>query len=278
MAGSLLEQVNRFAEERKLALPVVSQVALRLQAIVASDEDYDIAEIEKLILSDQALATEVLRAANSPFFGGLAKATTVRNAVVRLGLKEVTRLLLLASERSKYGAHDPKINELLQTLWRHAGACALAASWLARRLGYAEFDEQAFIGGLLHDVGKLWLLRALDEMKRAKALEIEPPLSLVKELIDTAHAAQGCLLLEKWGLPEKYVAVAREHHSDAFDRHNSLLLLVRLANMACRKLGIGLDSDPSIVLMAAEEAMLLGAGDVLLAELEIELEDSLARL
>ena len=92
-------------------------------------------EVERLILSDQVLVAEVLRAANSPFFGGLSMVHTVRTAIVRLGLKQVAQLALMASHRSTYEAKDPILRNMIRVLWGHASATALAANWLVRRLG-----------------------------------------------------------------------------------------------------------------------------------------------
>ncbi len=80
--------------------------------------------------------------------------------------------------------------------------------------------------------------------------------------------------MKQWNLPEEYCVIARDHHNNDFDGKNLLLLLVRLSNMACLKLGIGLAQEPSLVLSASEEAQLLNLSEIDLAELEIRLEDT----
>ena len=89
---SLLEKITRLFDSGKLELPVFNEAAAKVQALAMSD-DVDAREVEKLILADQVLVAEVLRAANSPFFGGLSEINTIRNAIVRLGLQQVSRLL-----------------------------------------------------------------------------------------------------------------------------------------------------------------------------------------
>jgi HD-like signal output (HDOD) protein len=83
---SLLEQALAFAEKRQITLPVFSDVALKVQK-ASREERYDISEIERAIESDPALVAEVLRAANSAFFGGLSEVSSIRAAVLRLGLQ-----------------------------------------------------------------------------------------------------------------------------------------------------------------------------------------------
>lgn len=272
-AVSLLDRIQAFAEVHGSNLPVFSDVALRLQAMTAK-EDYSAAEAEQLILSDPALAAEVLRAANSPFFGGLAVITTIRNAIVRLGIREVCRLVFLAGERNRYQVKDPRLEEQVQTLWRHAAHCALAARWLASRLNYRAMEDEVFIAGLIHDIGELFLIRVLDDMLVAGEKDLDLSGALIEELLDAAHNDTGYRLIAAWNLPELYQAVARDHHAPEFDASNLPLVMVRLADQACYKLGLGRHQDPSVALATTPEALALGARDILLAELEITLEDS----
>ena len=76
-----------------------------------------------------------------------------------------------------------------------------------------------------------------------------------------------------WGLPEQYVQVIREHHREDLAHAGTLVNLVSLANKACRRIGLGLASEPSIVLPVTDEALMLGAGDIVLAQLVVSLED-----
>ena len=105
---SLLEQALGFAAERRITLPVFSDVALTVQK-ASREERYDITEIEKAIESDPVLVAEVLRASNSAFFGGLSQVASIRAAVLRLGLQRVTNLVFLASEKSRYSAKHPAL-------------------------------------------------------------------------------------------------------------------------------------------------------------------------
>lgn len=268
----LLDQIVEFARRRNVTLPVFSDVAATLQAATNSDS-YDMTTIERSIDSDTALATEVLRVANSAFFGGLSEVTTIRAAVLRLGFKRVTNLVVLASEKNRYTAGRPEIASLLRVLWRHSSACALASDWIAQRARYQHISGEAFIGGLIHDIGKLFLLRVLDEMMTENPGESLYSEELIGELLDHAHADQGYRLLSEWRLPEVYAVIVRDHHSAAIDPGNVPLLVVRLADHACNKLGIGLSADPSMVLAATGEAQALGLSEIALAELEIALED-----
>ena len=273
---SLLRQALDFAEERQITLPVFSDVALKMQKAVR-EESYDIGEIERAIESDPALVAEVLRAANSAFFGGLSEVASIRTAVLRLGLQRVTNLVFLATEKSRYTARDPEIATLMRDLWHHASACALAAEWISRRVRFPQLGETVFIGGLVHDIGKLFLLRVLDEMGRDQRHGEAVSSELMHEVLDNAHADVGYRLLQTWHLPDVYQNIVRDHHTEQPDPANVALQIVRLANHACNKVGISLAPDPALVLGALGEATVLGMTDIAIAELEIILEDVMAQ-
>lgn len=273
---SLLDQALAFAETRQITLPVFSDVALKVQA-ASREERYDIGEVERAIESDPALVAEVLRAANSAFFGGLSEVSSIRAAVLRLGLKRVANLVFLASEKSRYAARHPDIAVLMHDLWHHASACALAAEWTARKVRFAQHGETVFIGALVHDIGKLFLLRVLDEMSREPEYVATVSGPLIREMLDNAHTDVGYRLLVSWHLPEVYQTIVRDHHVEAPDPANVPLQIVRLANHACNKVGIGLRPQPELVLGATREAATLGMSDIALAELEIILEDVMAQ-
>ena len=272
---SLLDQALAFAEAHGLTLPVFSDVALKVQA-AARDEHVDLGRIERLISSDAALVAELLRQANSAFFGGLSEVSTVRAAVQRLGLQRVVNLVFLATEKSRYTARDPQLAHLMRRLWRHSSACALAGEWMARRLRLTHVTEAVFIGGLMHDIGKLFLLRVLDAMATAAPEEERVPMTLVHEVLDQAHAGIGHRLLASWNLPGVYQTIVRDHHLEAADPTNVALQIVRLANHACNKAGIGLRETGGLDLSGLAEASVLGINEVALAELEVILEDAAA--
>jgi putative nucleotidyltransferase with HDIG domain len=274
--GSLLDRINQLIESGNLSLPVCNPAILRLQEALADDSE-QIGNVEKLIMTDQALAAEILRAANSPFYGGLSPIRTVRNAIVRLGIQQVQRLVVLGLERANYRADDPEINKLLRELWRHASTTALAAQWLAQRLRMSTIEADCFLGGLLHDIGKLITLRAIDEIKKSEGREFVVSPAFLTEILMTTHCDLGYKLLRSWNLPEDYCCIVRDHHAEEIAPDNISLAIVRLANESCRKLGVGLDPNPNLILAATPEASLLKCSELLLAELEVMLEDHLAQ-
>lgn len=271
---SLVDIIHERMHTDAVQLPVFHHVALKLLNVM-SKEDFSIGQVVQMITEDQALASHVLRMANSSFFGGLSRVTTIRDAVVRLGARQVTNIVTLVTQSYQYRAKDKLMAAYMQTLWKHAMGCALGAKWFAEKIGYKELAQEALLAGLLHDIGQLFLLKVLEDVQ---ASEPQIPFSkqIIFEVLQQLHVEQGTILMQQWNLPEIYTDIVGQHHAEAYDTNNTLLTVVRLVDMACRKVGIGLRHDPSLVLAAEPEAQILGAKEVVLAELEIMLEDALS--
>lgn len=274
---SILDIIDAHLASSDLKLPTYSPVAARIQAL-AERADTDIRHIEQAILQDPALAGEVLRVANSALYAGLAKVASIDQAIARLGTVEVVNLVVACTQAGAYRAGNPTIQAWMNTLWQHAMGTALGARWLAERCGYRDRAAEAFLGGLFHDIGKLLLLKVFDDLDQAAETRGRFSQALMAEVLVAQHAEQGARLLTHWNLAQMYVDLARQHHAQPLDECNPLAAIVRLADQACTKLGLNLVTDPNLVLTATAEAGLLGLSDIVIAELEITLEDGMQTL
>jgi putative nucleotidyltransferase with HDIG domain len=271
---SIVELINGYLQESTLNVPVFHTVAVRLQQVL-SRPDFSIDEVNKLITADPGLASQVLRVSNSSFYSGLTKVTTIRDAIVRLGATSVANIAMLATQQDMYRSKDAKLNGIMSTLWQHALCCAIGAKWLATRTNLAAMAQEAFLGGLLHDIGKLFLLKVMEEIiKEGKSNGPISP-ALLTEVINSKHVEHGYLLMQKWSMPEAYCIIVNDHHIDHWDQGNLLLAMVRLVDQACNKLGVGMRPEPDLVLFASLEAQILGIKEITLAELEIVIEDAI---
>ena len=269
---SLIDVINRFIAADTITLPVFNNAAVRLQMELVKPEP-DLRVIEQVITSDQALSSQVLKIANSAFYRGLVEVGTVRAAIIRLGMREIGRIVLMAASEQHFRSRDRTIALVMKKLWQHSVGCAYGTAWLARRRDCGVEQSQAFFAGLFHDVGKLFVLMVIEQIKRKnKSLKLTD--SLLMEAMNRLHAREGSRLLTRWNMPGHLHVIARDHHNAEIDAQNRLLVLVRMANLVCRKLGIGLAEDGSLLLAATPEANLLGLTGTDLAELEGALEDT----
>lgn len=269
--NSFVEEIEKCIASGEVSLPVFNPTALKVQQELVKKEP-DTMMLERLITGDQSLSSQILSMANSSFYRGLADVLTVKAAIVRLGMREVGRIVLLAASKNQFHSKDPEINDLVKKLWQHSAGCALAAHWIAKRCKFADLMSQAFFAGLLHDVGRLFVLMVIEKLKYSKNILMTH--SLLLEATDTLHTHQGYALMQKWNMPEQYCRVARDHHIADFDPKDHLLVMVRLADMTCHKLGLGVSKDEGLNLAATVEAGVLELSELDLAELEVMLEDT----
>jgi len=272
---SLQELIDERFEHDSQELPVFNRVALQLRQL-RTISSVTMKQVTELILQDQALASRILKVANSSFYGGLKQVDTLSGAVMRLGMGRVVSLAMVAAQMHAHSAKIKIVAEHMPQLWRRAYFCAIGARWVAEQSGHGNLAEEAFLCALLHDVGELFLLKALERLALDKEQAIVLNDALIREILESMHNAIGGRLMEQWNLPEHYVRVARAHHDETCDPGDILLVSVRLLDIVCRKLGIGQPADPSIVLAATEEALALGLKEIKLAQLEVMLEDLLA--
>lgn len=262
--------------QETLSLPIFHPIAVKLQAVLSA-QDFTIDQVVALIIKDPALTSQILRLANSAFFSGLSKVTTITEAVVRLGAREIASVAMLASQQTSYhSVANPELKSYSQLLWKHAIGSAIGSRWLAEKTGCGHLAQEAFIAGLLHDIGNLLILKVLEGIIEAD----DQPLhsfsrELITEIMLSMHSESGYELMQRWNLPELYCDIVRDHHREQKDTNDLLLSIVHLVDNVCRKLGISNNPDPSLMLAATFEAQSMGIKEIMLAELEIVIEDAM---
>jgi HD-like signal output (HDOD) protein/class 3 adenylate cyclase len=269
---SFLTIFKSFLTNNKAVLPVFNSTGLKIQQ-EASKTEPDISVIENMIACDQSLTGHILRMANSAYYGGLQKTTTVRSAIVRLGSQEVANIAMMASQKRLFKSKNAFIQTVMRELWNHSVGTAIASQWIANRTGNKEKAPDAFTAGLLHDIGKLFILTVTDAVKQHGAFKQMPSESLLKEVMETYHTRYGHTLLRSWNLPEHYCHIARDHHKENTESNSDLLKIVLLANQKTNSMGIGHKGVKACVLAATPEAEYFGLSEIDLAELEIKLEN-----
>ncbi len=248
--------IRRLLSNQPIDLPVFHPIAVRLQQLLQRP-DFSMAQVVALANEDQSLAGQILKMANSTAYIGRVRTETIKDAVIRLGARQVASLAMAASQAGLHMSKNPVINGFMQSLWLHSHACAMGSRWLARSAGYPQYAEQAYMAGLLHDVGKLYLLKALERLNESGVAQAALEEDLLLEIFDELHVEQGCRLMEHWNMPRVYYNVVANHHDDNFDTSDTVLTVVRLVNKSCRMKGIGLLRDPAIDLETETESAML---------------------
>jgi len=275
MPKSFIETLKEHVVSGKAQLPAFDRTGMIIQQEVAKPAP-DMQNIEKQIIRDPALTSQLLKVANSSFYRGMQEVTTVRNAIVRLGLAEVSNIVTMLAQKKSFTTDDPFIREYMDSLWLHSVACALGAKWIAKECRLPSKSNEAFFGGLLHDIGKAFLLMAISDLKKEGKLEESTPQAFILEVLDSLHPALGAQLLKTWNLPELYCLIARHHHDETLPEGDIVLPMVSLANKVLARSGIGIHHQPDIDLATSPEAILLDLSEIKVAEIELVVEDYIA--
>lgn len=213
-------------------IPTLPSVVIRILEIVldAKSSSKDAARVVEV---DQALTAKVLRIVNSPAYGFRRKITDVKHAITLLGFGSLRSIVMSISVfDSLMQPHQGSGLEKV-AYWQHCLATAAAARAIARGVKYESPDE-AYLVGLLHDVGKVVIDRNapreyLQVAARVRMESVEPVVA-EHDLLKTDHAAVGGLLLERWNLPSHLVqAVRLHHHAGAGIREDVPVAAARLA-------------------------------------------------
>ncbi len=194
-------------------LPALSPVVVQLSATLGKD-DVEVIEVEAIIGRDPVVAARVLSAANAAAYASLTPTTSIRGALMRLGLVRVRRLAMLMSVYNAMPVHP----DLQATFWAHSLGVAHTAEAIARRLDerLGADSDSAFLAGLLHDIGLLVLASHYPKHYAAAkflATTKEIPLwQAERALLDTDHAEISGYLAGYWSFPEEITAAIRNHH------------------------------------------------------------------
>jgi HD-like signal output (HDOD) protein len=223
-------------------LPPMPQVIARILDLL-SNPDCKLAELTAALSQDPALVARLIKVSNSSLYGGGQSCGSLNQAIVRLGTRTTRSVVVAASTRSLFPADGSRVGLAGRTLWRHAVETGLAARRVAEFMRWTDPDE-AFAGGVLHDLGKLIILlnlpdEACEIQRRRQAGEDEAG-ALERRVLGFDHTEVGERLLQGWSMPPGLVACARWHHQpEAAGQHQDLVRLVGCGDLLSHCLGDG---------------------------------------
>jgi putative nucleotidyltransferase with HDIG domain len=231
-------------------LPTLPSSVARLSAL-ARDERSSARDYQEVITHDPALTTNLLRLANSAFFGRPRQVTSVRQAVTFLGTKRVVEVALAAAFSGVLPEALPGYGIQAATFWRHCVAVAVLSERIADDRALSK-DCDGFTCGLLHDIGKLvtsaYLARQTGEIMESIWGQRQVFIVAEHQILGADHAEIGAAVAEKWNLPEAVCAVVRWHHSPsrrgergAEDGEADLVDVVHVADCLAHAFGFGTD-------------------------------------
>jgi HD-like signal output (HDOD) protein len=270
---ALPETVRKLLASQPIELPIFHPVALKLQKML-TNYDFTVDEVAQVATEDQSLASQMLRMANSPMYMGRTKVATIKETVIRLGAQQVINLAIAASQASTHTSENQALDRYMKSLWLHSHGCALGSKWLAHNCGMRGVADETYLAALLHDVGKLYLLKSIERLVGAGVISSMFDDELIMEIFEVMHVEQGYRLMQHWNFPAMYCDVIRDHHMEQWDTVNKMLAIVRFVNLACHRVGLGLIHEPDLVLIETKEAEVLDITELQIMELEAVLSES----
>ena len=230
-----MDLINQRIASGEVDLPVFDDIALQIDREVRENK-LDAERICKIIEEDQVLVADLLRMANSSFFSGMSPVGCLKDAAVRLGVRQIAAIVFSVSQKRLYSASNGIFKSRLTDLWAHTSAVSMGARWLAANAGYRNLADEAFVAGLLHDIGKLSLLCVLEDLIASEGLQLSD--EEVNHVLMQMHCEHGAMLLAQWNIPDSFKTIILHQNDEKPDMRNALLCMIRLVDRACILEGI----------------------------------------
>lgn len=215
-------------------LPSMPQILLRLIDL-CHQEDASMSELAAVISRDAGMAAKVFAVASSASFHGRGRPATLEQCLALLGMNAIKTIVINESVMQVFNRFTSGHGVDLKRFWGHSLRCALIARELARRMDHAS-PEEAYLGGLLHDVGQLAILATDPETYSRMFYEFEDNHALCAretEVFAVNHAEVGAWLVEKWEL-DSFLCDSVLYHHESADRVAAAHPLVRIVLLANR--------------------------------------------
>lgn len=232
-------------------LPTLSGVSMRIIE-VANNPKSAADDLSRIIMADQSLAAKVLRMVNSAYYGIRNKVGSVKQAIVILGFNTIKSLALSTAIMDKFSTTGSIGNFSRSEFWKHSLAVGTTNKIISKRIVKTrDLEENYFMAGLLHDIGKVILDQYYnDDFIKVLNHQEMTGLSFYKaemEVLGLTHAEIGGMLASHWQLPEELIAAIRFHHTpENRTDHTDIISSTHFADILVKTKGFGSGGDNDI--------------------------------
>ncbi|MBK7859128.1 MAG: HDOD domain-containing protein [Archangiaceae bacterium] len=219
MSEALESAIVARVQRGDVRVPAYPPSAGKLQRVLGKP-GFTIDEVVKVLRTDDVLAATTLRVANSVFYSRGEPASTLSNAVVRIGSQQLHRLSVAAGTQRVFAAPGP-LASLRRRAWRQSLTAAIVCECLAQAGGKP--SEEAFIAGLLHDIGRVLAITVIEELGCTDEVE-------GWRVVERFHVELGMVIAAKWMLPTALEEVIADHHARDATETDPNLRFVQIAD------------------------------------------------
>jgi putative nucleotidyltransferase with HDIG domain len=258
-------------------LPPLPQVAAQVLRL-AADPDSTTDELRRVISTDLALTSQILKIANSAMFGMVREVKTLSQAIMTLGFSTIKSVVIASSAKNLYSRGGTGLQE--RVLWEHALVTALSGRAYGKAFRHARVEE-IFLGGLMHDIGKSVMgIKFPDRYSTLVRAIYNGEVDCLDSELDTFgfdHTMVGEALLMSWNLPSSLVNAVRWHHDPihAPEEDRVLTAMVALGNQMALDRKAGLGRPESLAGTTSQAMEILGIGEERLEQLKLQALEAL---
>lgn len=229
-------------------LPAIAIEAIRLM----EGKHSNFKSVADLLRNDQVLAGRIIHYVNSAYTGARTEISTISRAIALLGFNTVRSIILSASVFDCFSSSVPKKKANLVNFWLHSIGVAVTTEALAKKLGFPN-PEEAYIAGLIHDMGKLVSYIQNPEKFEEVCVELEKggnystknllPLDVENQILGTNHTEIGKIIAKQWKFPKLLARAMWMHHQPVYETikpdNDNICQLIRFADTLCVTHNIG---------------------------------------
>jgi putative nucleotidyltransferase with HDIG domain len=225
-----MDNYDRFLKN----IPIMPDVATKILTYAEDLGDVSFSELEDLISLDPGLTTKILKVANSALYARQQQITRLQTAISLMGFKAIKSLVMLITASNMF--HKNQITPFYKYFWQHSLLTAFIAKKLSGMTDQSRLKEEAFLAGLLHDIGQFILYESnpdhYNEIMDFINLDEQRTCREEIRLFNTDHKKMGRKIMENWNFPSIYADVAGEHgNTNIQSPHKELITLITISDI-----------------------------------------------
>ncbi len=229
--ASIIDEIKNEFHHNEVDLPSMPEVALKINQAV-QNEMLDIQKIADIVQTDPMISARAVQVANSAMYAGSQPVQTIKRAVQRIGLRAMRAIVMSVALKNLYTPKSPLIQKRMKIYYQHSIRVGVICHEITKKI--KDFDkEQAFLAGLIHDIGIVPILIRADQHD-----EVKSNAELLDKLIHALQTKVGATLLKQWGFEEELITAASE--AETWDRDAikaDYCDVVQVAQLLCEMLG-----------------------------------------
>ena len=252
--NNLVEDLIYKLKNDKLDFSTMPQLGYKIIELLKNDNT-PLKKVNELIEKDPGIFSRILKSANSAVYAAGRPVYSPKDAIMRIGIKRTINYVLLISSARLFSHPDPTYSTMLKSVLEHSICTAICAREISTEVNYPN-PENLFAFGLLHDIGKVLLLRILNQLSKQRDLS-DP--EMLTNVLAQLHTKFGASLMKKWNFPADFhEAVLCHHEKPNISKHAKPTVITALANTIAKEIDNETIKDNTKIILMLPHNKLIG--------------------